>query len=154
MNSKISKKMDKVKEVSLRDRLRSDILQLLEGDHYFDNGKLKSGTPNLQLLTENKKRTKKYKGSKVRIKNNKGEFVDIGRQKNDIPDSGMIEVQPDDSSKLIQIGGLCGWDEGRQIVQKFKKGKRSFRDFMGRKLEVDKRLKKSFRKLGELDLVI
>ena len=120
----------------------------------FYDGQLKSGTTNLQLLTENKKRTKKYKGSKVRIKNNKGEFVDIGRQKNDIPDSGMIEVQPDDSSKLIQIGGLCGWDEGRQIIQKFKRGKKSFRDFMGRKLQVDRRLKKSFRKLGELDLVV
>ena len=120
----------------------------------FYDGQLKSGTTNLQLLTENKKRTKKYKGSKVRIKNNKGEFVDISRQKNDIPDSGMIEVQPDDSSKLIQIGGLCGWDEGRQIITKFKKGKKSFRDFMGRKLQTDRRLKKSFRKLGELDLVI
>ena len=154
MNPRISKKMDMVKEVFLRDRLRSNVLQILEGDYYFDDGKLKSGTPNLQLLTENKKRTRKYKGSKVRIKNNKGEFVDIGRQKNDIPDSGMIEVQPDDSSKLIQIGGLCGWDEGRQIVQKFKKGKRSFRDFMGRGIGIDRRLKKSFRKLGELDLVL
>ena len=152
MNPKISKKMDMVKEVFLRNKLHSDILQLLESDYYFDDGKLKSGTPNLQLLTENKKRTKKYKGSKVRIKNNKGEFVDIGRQKNDIPDSGVIEVQPDDSSKLIQIGGLCGWDEGRQIVQKFKKGKRSFRDFMGRKLRSDKRKKQ--RELGELDLVL
>ena len=154
MNPKISKKMDMVKEVFLRNKLHSDILQLLESDYYFDDGKLKSGTPNLQLLSENKKRTKKYKGSKVRIKNNKGDFVDIGKQKNDIPDSGMIEVQPDDSSKLIQIGGLCGWDEGRQIITKFKRGKKSFRDFMGRKLQVDKRLKKSFRKLGELDLVI
>ena len=154
MNPKISKNMDMVKEVFLRNKLHSDILQLLESDYYFDDGKLKSGTPNLQLLTENKKRTRKYKGSKVRIKNNKGDFVDIGRQKNDIPDSGMIEVQPDDSSKLIQIGGLCGWDEGRQIVQKFKKGKRSFRDFMGRGIGIDRRLKKSFRKLGELDLVL
>ena len=154
MNPKNSNKMDMFKEVFLRNCLRSDILQLLQGDHYFDDSKLKSGTPNLQLLTENKKRTKKYKGSKVRIKNNKGEFVDIGRQKNDIPDSGMIEVQPDNSSKLIQIGGLCGWDEGRQIVQKFKKGKRSFRDFMGRGIGIDRRLKKSFRKLGELDLVL
>ena len=154
MNPKISKKMDMVKEVFLRNKLHTDILQLLEGDYYFDDGKLRSGTPNLQLLSENKKRTKKYKGSKVRIKNNKGEFVDIGRQKNDIPDSGMIEVQPDDSSKLIQIGGLCGWDEGRQIVQKFKKGKRSFRDFQGRRIGIDRRLKKSFRKLGELDLVL
>ena len=152
MNSKISKKMDKVKEVSLRDRLRSDILQLFEGDHYFDDGKLKSGTPNLQLLSENKKKTKKYKGSKVRIKNNKGDFVDIGRQKNDIPDSGMIEVQPDDSSKLIQIGGLCGWDEGRQIIQKLKKGKKSFRDFMKREIGIDKRRK--FKGLGEMNLLL
>ena len=152
MNSKISKKKDKVKEVFLRNKLHTDILQLLEGDYYFDDGKLRSGTPNLQLLSENKKRTKKYNGKKVRIKNNKGDFVDIGRRKNDIPDSGMIEVQPDDSSKLIQIGGLCGWDEGRQIVQKFKKGKRSFRDFMGRKLRSDGRKKQ--RELGELDLVL
>ena len=152
MNPKISKKMDMVKEVFLRNKLHSDILQLLESDYYFDDGKLKSGTPNLQLLTENKKRTKKYKGSKVRIKNNKGEFVDIGRQKNDIPDSGMIEVQPDDSSKLIQIGGLCGWDEGRQIVQKFKKGKRSFRDFTKRTLGIDRSSKN--KSLGNLDLVV
>ena len=54
----------------------------------------------IYLLTESNKH-KKYKGKKVRIKNNKGEFVDIGRQNNDIPDSGMIKVQPDDSSKLM-----------------------------------------------------
>ena len=154
MNSKISKKMDMVKEVFLRDRLRSNVLQLLEGDYYFDDGKLKSGTPDLQLLTENKRKTKKYKGKKVRIKNNKGEFVDIGRQKNDEPHSGMVEFPPDDTSNLIQVGGLSGWEEGRLLVQKFKKGKKSFKDFMGRKLQVDKRLKKSFRKLGELDLVL
>ena len=70
-----------VKEVFLRNKLHTDILQLLEGDYYFDDGKLKSGTPNLQLMSENKKRTKKYKGSKVRIKNNKGDFVDIGKKK-------------------------------------------------------------------------
>ena len=47
MNPKISKKMDMVKEVSLRDRLRSDVLQLIEGDYYFDDCKLKSGKPDL-----------------------------------------------------------------------------------------------------------
>ena len=64
----------------------------------------------------------------------------------------MIEVQPDDLSKLIQIGGLCGRDEGRQIITKFKRRKKSFRDFMGRKLRSDRRKKQ--RELGELDLVL
>ena len=152
MNSKISKKMDMVKEVFLRDKLRRDVLELLEGDYYFDDGKLKSGSPNLQLLTENKKRTKKYKGSKVRIKNNKGDFVDIGKQKNDEPHSGMVEFPPDDSSKLIQVGGLSGWEEGRQIITKFKKGKKCFKDFQGRRLGINKNNK--FNVLGELDLVV
>ena len=152
MNPKISKKMDMVKEVFLRDKLRRDVLQLLEGDYYFDDGKLKSGTPNLQLLTENKKRTRKYKGSKVRIKNNKGQFVDIGKQKNDEPHSGMVEFEPDDNSKLIQVGGLSGWEEGRQIITKFKKGKKCFKDFQGRRLGINKNNK--FNVLGELDLVV
>ena len=152
MNPKISKKMDMVKEVFLRNKLHSDILQLLESDYYFDDGKLKSGTPNLQLLTENKKRTKKYKGSKVRIKNNKGDFVDIGKQKNDEPHSGMVEFPPDDSSKLIQVGGLSGWEEGRQIITKFKKGKKCFKDFQGRRLGINKNSK--FNNLGDLDLVV
>ena len=153
MNPRISKKMDMVKEVFLRDRLRSNVLQILEGDYYFDDGKLKSGTPNLQLLSENKKKKKKYKPTKVvRIKNNKGDFVDIGKQKNDEPFSGMIEFLPDDSSQLIQVGGVAGWDEGRQIIQKFKKGKKSFKDFMGRGIGIDKRLK--FKRLGEMDLVL
>ena len=152
MNSKISRKMDMVKEVFLKDKLRSDTLQLLESEWYIDDGKLKSWTPDLQLLTENKKRTKKYKGSKVRIKNNKGEFVDIGKQKNDEPHSGMVEFPPDDSSKLIQVGGLSGWDEGRQIIQKFKRGKKSFRDFMGRGIGIDKKSKN--KELGKLDLVL
>ena len=64
MNPKISKKMDMVKEVFLRNKLHTDILQLLEGDYYFDDGKLISGTPNLQFLTENKKRTKNIKDQK------------------------------------------------------------------------------------------
>ena len=153
MNPRISKKMDMVKEVFLRDRLRSNVLQILEGDYYFDDGKLKSGTPNLQLLSENKKKKKKYKPTKVvRIKNNKGDFVDIGKQKNDEPISGMIEFLPDDSSQLIQVGGVAGWDEGRQIIQKFKKGKKSFKDFMKREIGIEKRTKS--KKLGELDFVI
>ena len=130
MNPRISKKMDMVKEVFLRDRLRSNVLQILEGDYYFDDGKLKSGTPNLQLLSESKKKKKKYKPTKVvRIKNNKGDFVDIGKQKNEEPHSGMVEFEPDDNSKLIQIGGLSGWDEGREILRKYKRGKKRFRDF-------------------------
>ena len=152
MNPKFSKKMDMVKEVFLRDRLRSDVLQLLEGDYYFDDGKLKSGIPDLQLLTENKKRTKKYNGKKVRIKNNKGDFVDIGKQKNEEPHSGMVEFEPDDNSKLIQVGGLSGWEEGRQIITKFKKGKKCFKDFQGRRLGINKNNK--FNVLGELDLVV
>tara|TARA_Y100001954_G_C15325935_1_gene367548 strand:- start:224 stop:535 length:312 start_codon:yes stop_codon:yes gene_type:complete len=63
-----------------------------------------------------------------------------------------FEFLPDDSSQLIQVGGVAGWDEGRQIIQKFKKGKKSFKDFMGRGIGIDKRLK--FKRLGEMDLVL
>ena len=59
---------------------------------------------------------------------------------------------PDDSSQLIQVGGVAGWDEGRQIIQKLKKGKKSFRDFMKRKIEIDKRRK--FKELGVIDFVL
>ena len=82
----------------------------------------------IYLLTESNKH-KKYKGKKVRIKNNKGDFADVGKQKNDEPDSEMVEFEPDDNSKLIQIGGLSGWDEGREILRKYKRGKKRFRDF-------------------------
>ena len=88
----------------------------------------------------------------IKIKNNKGDFVDIGHQKNVEPLSGMIEFLPDDSSQLIQVGGVAGWDEGRQIIQKFKKGKKSFKDFMKREIGIEKRTKS--KKLGELDFVI
>ena len=64
MNSKISRKMDMVKEVFLKDKLRSDTLQLLESEWYIDDGKLKSWTPDLQLLTENKKELKNIKVKK------------------------------------------------------------------------------------------
>ncbi len=42
--------------------------------------------------------------------------------------------------------------EVRQIVQKFKKRKNLFSDFMGSKIGRDKRRK--FKELGELDLVL
>ena len=53
---------------------------------------------------------------------------------------------------LLQVGGDAGWDEGRQIIQKLKKGKKFFRDFMKLEIGIDKRHK--FKELGEIDLVL
>ena len=129
MNPKISRKMDMVCEVFRRDKYRSNILRLLEEEWFHPLTRMEDYTTDeIYLLTESNKQ-KKYKGKKVRIKNNKGDFVDIGKQKNDEPHSGMVEFPPDDNSKLIQIGGLSGWDEGREILRKYKRGKKRFRDF-------------------------
>ena len=64
----------------------------------------------------------------------------------------MIEFLPYDLSQLIQVGGVAGWDEGRQIIQELKKGKKSFRDFMKREIGIDKRRK--FKGLGEMNLLL
>ena len=53
---------------------------------------------------------------------------------------------------LLQVGSVAGWDEDPQIIQKLKKGKKSFRDFMKREIGIDKRRK--FKELGEMDLVL
>ena len=129
MNPKISRKMDMVCEVFRRDKYRSNILRLLEEEWFHPLTRMEDYTTDeIYLLTESNKQ-KKYKGKKVRIKNNKGDFIDVGKQKNDEPDSEMVEFEPDDNSKLIQIGGLSGWDEGREILRKYKRGKKRFRDF-------------------------
>ena len=63
-----------------------------------------------------------------------------------------FEFLPDDSSQLLQVGGVAGWDEGRHIIQKLKKGKKSFKGFLKREIGIDKRGK--FKELGEIDLVL
>ena len=152
MNPKISRKMDMVCEVFRRDKYRSHILQLLEEEWFHPLNRMEDYSPEeIYFLTESN-RQKKYKGKKVRIKNNKGQFVDIGKQKNDEPHSGMVEFPPDDSSKLIQVGGISGYEEGREIITKFKKGKKCFKDFQGRRLGINKNSK--FNNLGDLDLVV
>tara|TARA_Y100000589_G_scaffold166191_1_gene158200 strand:+ start:1397 stop:1546 length:150 start_codon:yes stop_codon:yes gene_type:complete len=41
----------------------------------------------------------------------------------------MVVFEPDENSKLIQIGGLSWWEEGREILRKYKRGKKRFKDF-------------------------
>tara|TARA_B100001113_G_C21061041_1_gene601185 strand:- start:244 stop:699 length:456 start_codon:yes stop_codon:yes gene_type:complete len=134
MNSVISKKMDMVAEVFRRDKYRSDVLQLLQEEWVHPLNRMEEWEQeDLFLLTENKKPKKnrsKENHKRVRIKNNKGEFVDIGKQKNNEPHYGMVEFPPDDTSNLIQVGGVAGWEEGRKLLKKIKKGRKTFSDFM------------------------
>ena len=128
-----------VKDVFLKDKkLQEDITFaefVVNNPEYYDEF-YEDDYPQLQLLVEgNSKRkvsTKKNKISnnkKCRIKNNKGEYVDIKKVKQD--DTSLLELlHPEDDSQLIQIGNQNTIPESIKLLEKVKKGKKRFVDFI------------------------
>ena len=88
-----------------------------------------------QLLIEGKSK-KKISNKKIcRIKNNKGEFIDIRKiKKDDKYDSHLLELPPPDGDEnLITIGNQMSIPESLRLLEKVKRGKKKFRDFMNQK---------------------
>ena len=145
MKPSISRKMDMVKDVFLKDKkLQEDITFaefVVNNPEYYDEY-YEEDYPQLQLLVEgnskrkvstrkNKISNKKNKISnsrKCRIKNSKGEYVDIKKVKQD--DTSLLELPPpEDDSQLIQIGNQNTIPENIRLLEKVKKGKKRFIDF-------------------------
>ena len=110
MNHAISKKMDMVKNVFLRQRQLEEDIAFADfifnnPDEYYEE----DFAQHPMLLMEGKSRKSKSKKSSktiARIKNNKGEFVDIKKIKQDKKDdSHVLELpSPDGEENLISIG--------------------------------------------------
>ena len=145
MKPSISRKMDMVKDVFLKNKkLEEDITFaefVVNNPDYYDEF-YEDDYPQLQLLVEgNSKRkvsTRKNKISnkknnfsnnrKLRIKNNKGEYIDIKKVKQD--NTSLLELPPpEDDSQLIQIGNQNTIPENIRLLEKVKKGKKKFIDF-------------------------
>ena len=131
MNSAISKKMDMVKDVFLKQkRLEEDIAF---ADFVFSNPDYyEEDFSHPMLLVEGKSRKSKKKESNkriARIKNNKGEYVDIKKVKQD--DTSLLELPPpEDDSQLITIGNQNTIPETKNLLDKIKKGKKGFKEFI------------------------
>ncbi len=135
MKPSISRKMDMVKDVFLKQKKLEEDIAFVDfvysnPDYYQEDYTLP------MLLTEgNSKRkvsTKKNKISnnkKCRIKNNKGEYVDIKKVKQD--DTSLLELPPpEDDSQLITIGNQNTIPETKNLLDKIKKGKKGFKEFI------------------------
>jgi hypothetical protein len=148
MNPSISRKMDMVKNVFLNKKRLEESLTFAEfidnNPRYFDEVDefYEQDYPELQLLIESnsnrKVSTKKNKISNkkiCRIKNNKGDFVDIKKIKQDKKDdSHVLELPPPDGDEnLITIGNQMSIPESLRLLEKVKRGKKKFRDFMNQK---------------------
>ena len=146
MKPSISRKMDMVKDVFLKNKkLEEDITFaefVVNNPEYYDEF-YEDDYPQLQLLVEgnskrkvstrkNKISNKKNKISnsrKCRIKNNKGEYVDIKKVKQD--DTSLLELPPpEDDSQLITIGNQNTIPETKNLLDKIKKGKKGFKEFI------------------------
>ena len=141
MNPSISRKMDMVKDVFLNNKRIEESIAFAEfienHDAIYDDDYTYP-----QLLIEGNSRkkvsTKKNKISNkkiCRIKNNKGDFVDIKKIKQDKKDdSHVLELPPPDGDEnLITIGNQMSIPESLRLLEKVKRGKKKFRDFMNQK---------------------
>ena len=148
MNPSISRKMDMVKNVFLNKKRLEESLTFAEfidnNPRYYDDIDefYEEDYPQLQLLIEGnsnrKVSTKKNKISNkkiCRIKNNKGDFVDIKKIKQDKrDDSHVLELpSPDGEENLITIGNQMSIPESLRLLEKVKRGKKKFRDFINQK---------------------
>ena len=148
MNPSISRKMDMVKNVFLNKKRLEESLTFAEfidnNPRYFDQVDefYEEDYPELQLLIEGnsnrKVSTKKNKISnsrKCRIKNSKGEYVDIKKIKQDKKDdSHILELPPPEGDEnLITIGNQMGIPESLRLLDKVKRGKKKFKDFISQK---------------------
>ena len=148
MNPSISRKMDMVKNVFLNKKRLEESLTFAEfidnNPRYFDQVDefYEEDYPELQLLIEGnsnrKVSTKKNKISnsrKCRIKNSKGQYVDIKKIKQDKKDdSHILELPPPEGDEnLITIGNQMGIPESLRLLEKVKRGKKKFKDFISQK---------------------
>ena len=148
MNPSISRKMDMVKNVFLNKKRLEESLTFAEfidnNPRYFDQVDefYEEDYPELQLLIEGnsnrKVSTKKNKISNkkiCRIKNNKGDFVDIKKIKQDKKDdSHVLELpSPDGEENPISIGNQMTIPESLRLLEKVKRGKKKFKDFISQK---------------------
>ena len=136
MNHAISKKMDMVKNVFLRQRQLEEDIAFADfifnnPDEYYEE----DFAQHPMLLMEGKSRKSKSKKSSktiARIKNNKGEFVDIKKIKQD--NTSLLELPPpEDDSQLISIGNQMSIPESLRLLEKVKKGKKRFVDFINQR---------------------
>ena len=141
MNPSISRKMDMVKDVFLNNKRIEESIAFAEfienHDAIYDDDYTYP-----QLLIEGNSRkkvsTKKNKISNkkiCRIKNNKGDFVDIKKIKQDKKDdSHVLELpSPDGEENLISIGNQMTIPESLRLLEKVKRGKKKFKDFISQK---------------------
>ncbi|MBO6979277.1 MAG: hypothetical protein JJ837_07590 [Prochlorococcus marinus XMU1428] len=141
MKPAISRKMDMVKDVFLNNKRIEESIAFAEfienHDAIYDDDYTYP-----QLLIEGNSRkkvsTKKNKISNkkiCRIKNNKGDFVDIKKIKQDKKDdSHVLELpSPDGEENLISIGNQMTIPESLRLLEKVKRGKKKFKDFISQK---------------------
>ena len=141
MKPSISRKMDMVKDVFLNNKRIEESIAFAEfienHDAIYDDDYTYP-----QLLIEGNSRkkvsTKKNKISNkkiCRIKNNKGDFVDIKKIKQDKKDdSHVLELpSPDGEENLISIGNQMTIPESLRLLEKVKRGKKKFKDFISQK---------------------
>ena len=138
MNPSISRKMDMVKDVFLNNKRIEESIAFAEfienHDAIYDDDYT---YPQLLIEGNSKKKvsTKKNKISNkkiCRIKNNKGDFVDIKKIKQDKKDdSHVLELpSPDGEENLISIGNQMTIPESLRLLEKVKRGKKKFKDFL------------------------
>ena len=137
MKPSISRKMDMVKNVFLNNKRLEEHLLSVE-DWVLDNHSeifIDEFIPHRQLLTEGKSKKKVSNKKICRIKNNKGEFVDIKKIKQDKKDdTNLLELPPPEGDEnLISIGNQMTIPESLRLLEKVKRGKKKFRDFISQK---------------------
>ena len=137
MKPSISRKMDMVKDVFLNNKRLEEHLLSVE-DWVLDNHSeifIDEFIPERQLLTESKSKKKVSNSGKCRIKNSKGEYVDIKKIKQDKKDdSHILELPPPEGDEnLISIGNQMTIPESLRLLEKVKRGKKKFRDFINQK---------------------
>ena len=149
MKRSISRKMDMVKDVFLKNKRLEEHLLSVE-DWVLDNHSeiyIDEYIPDRQLLIEGKSKKKVSNKKICRIKNNKGEFVDIKKIKQD--DTNLLELPPPEGDeKLISIGNQMSIPEGLRLLEKVRKGKKKFRELF-RKTDKEFYKPKLFRKETE-----
>ena len=137
MNPSISRKMDMVKNVFLNNKRLEEHLISVE-DWVLDNHSeifINEYYPEREILMEGKSKKKVSNSGKCRIKNSKGEYVDIKRiRKDDKDDTNLLELPPPDGDEnLITIGNQMTIPESLKLLERIKRGKKKFRDFINQK---------------------
>ena len=137
MNPSISRKMDMVKNVFLNNKRLEEHLISVE-DWVLDNHSeifINEYYPEREILMEGKSKKKVSNSGKCRIKNSKGEYVDIKKiRKDDKDDTNLLELPPPDGDEnLISIGNQMTIPESLKLLERIKRGKKKFRDFINQK---------------------